>query len=167
MRHPNTQMIKVTASALILMFIPAIASAGSITGRPSVVDGDTIEINGVRIRFEGIDAPESRQLCENASGKRYRCGQVSANALDTFLSQSRPTTCRATGKSYDRIVGRCVRSDGLDVNAWMVRNGHAIDWPKYSNGRYAKDQAEAQSARLGIWGGKFEMPCIARGARCD
>ncbi|WP_313592074.1 thermonuclease family protein [Agrobacterium cavarae] len=160
-------MIKAIVSALTLTLIPAIASADNITGRASVVDGDTIEINGVRIRFEGIDAPESRQLCEDAGGKRYRCGQVSAKALDTFLSQSRPTTCTATGKSYDRIVGHCVRSDGLNVNAWMVRNGHAIDWPKYSNGRYAEDQAEAQAARLGIWGGKFEMPCIARGARCD
>jgi len=29
----------------------------------SVIDGDTIEVHGQRIRIHGIDAPESRQLC--------------------------------------------------------------------------------------------------------
>ncbi len=155
--------------AFLLLFgiASTAASAAEITGRATVIDGDTIEIAGSRIRFDGIDAPESRQTCENASGKTYRCGQASAAALDRFLSQSRPTTCAATGRSYDRIVGRCVRADGNDVNAWMVRNGHAIDWPKYSGGRYAADQAEAQAKRRGIWSGSFQPPCVVRKARCD
>lgn len=159
-------MIKVTALTLALALIPSLAAAGDITGRASVIDGDTIEINGMRIRFEGIDAPESRQICENAAGKAYRCGQASAKALDAFLAKSRPTTCTATGTSYDRVVGYCVRADGADVNTWMVRNGYAIDWPKYSGGRYAPEQAEAQAARVGIWAGAFEEPCVIRRARC-
>ncbi|WP_333632057.1 thermonuclease family protein [Agrobacterium cavarae] len=160
-------MIKATALTLTLVLSPALAAAADITGRASVIDGDTIEINGVRIRFEGIDAPESRQICENAAGKAYRCGQASAKALEAFLAKSRPTTCTATGTSYDRIVGYCERADGADVNAWMVRNGYAIDWPKYSGGRYAPEQEEAQAARAGIWAGAFDPPCVMRGARCD
>ncbi|MDP9572384.1 UNVERIFIED_ORG: endonuclease YncB(thermonuclease family) [Agrobacterium larrymoorei] len=158
------------AVAVCLLFFAATAataSSGEITGRASVIDGDTIEIAGTRIRFDGIDAPESRQTCANPSGKPYRCGQASAAALDKFLSQSRPTTCTATGKSYDRVVGHCVRADGADVNAWMVRNGHAIDWPKYSGGRYGAIQAEAQAERRGIWSGSFQRPCVVRGASCD
>lgn len=160
-------MIKAIALVLTLALTPSLASAADIAGRASVIDGDTIEINGVRIRFEGIDAPESRQVCEDAAGKAYRCGQASAKALDAFLAKSRPTTCTATGKSYDRIVGYCVRADGADVNTWLVRNGHAIDWPKYSGGRYVSAQAEAQASHAGIWAGAFDPPCVVRGARCD
>lgn len=159
-------MIKATALTLTLVLSPALAAAADITGRASVIDGDTIEINGVRIRFEGIDAPESRQVCENAAGKAYRCGQASAKALNAFLSKSRPTTCTATGTSYNRVVGYCARADGADVSTWMVRNGYAIDWPKYSGGRYASEQAEAQAARVGIWAGAFEEPCVIRRVRC-
>ncbi|MEJ8308605.1 thermonuclease family protein [Agrobacterium larrymoorei] len=160
-------MIWVTFIAALALALPNIATAAEITGRASVIDGDTIEINGTRIRFNGIDAPESNQLCQNASGKAYRCGQASAKALDAFLSQSRPTTCVPTGKSYDRLVGHCVRADGSDVNTWMVRNGYAIDWPKYSHGFYAETQQEAQLAKAGIWSGSFQMPCVVRGSLCD
>ncbi|MGP4694109.1 thermonuclease family protein [Agrobacterium cavarae] len=114
-----------------------------------------------------MDAPESRQTCESASGKAYRCVQVSAKALVAFLAKSRPTTCTATGTSYGRIVGFCVRADGTDVNTWMVRNGHAINWAKYSGGRYASEQAEAQATRSGMWARQFQAPCVVGGARCD
>lgn len=160
-------MNAVAMSLLFFVATAVTAPSAEITGRASVIDGDTIEIAGTRIRFDGIDAPESRQTCENASGKPYRCGQASATALDKFLAQSRPTTCTTTGKSYDRLIGHCTRADGADVNAWMVRNGHAIDWPKYSHGRYAADQAEAQDERRGLWSGSFQEPCVVRQTRCN
>lgn len=111
--------------AILLVASPL--QAFEISGRASVVDGDTIEIAGQRIRFDGIDAPESRQVCRTSSGEAYRCGRVSADALDKFLAQSRPTFCVPKGKSYDRVVAVCRRADGVDVNAWMVRNGYGVE----------------------------------------
>lgn len=156
--------------ALAIIAFPLFAvpiEAAEIAGRASVIDGDTIEIAGQRIRFDGIDAPESRQVCLTSSGEPYRCGKVSANALNGFLAQSRPTFCITKGKSYDRVVAVCRRADGADVNGWMVRNGHAVDWIKYSKGRYAAEQREAKANQRGIWAGQFELPCFVRGSRCD
>ena len=59
---------------VIAMSFPSLAAQEIIAGRASVLDGDTIEIRGERIRLFGIDAPESRQMCANANGQSYRCG---------------------------------------------------------------------------------------------
>jgi endonuclease YncB( thermonuclease family) len=146
----------------------ATASAGAdrtISGRASVIDGDTIEIHGQRIRINGIDAPESRQLCEDEAGKTYRCGQVAAFALDDFLKAARPTTCHEVDRDrYGRMVARCT-AGGQDVAEWLVRHGHAIDWPKYSKGAYGSAEEAARAARAGIWRGKFDRPWEWRKAR--
>ncbi|WP_420838303.1 thermonuclease family protein [Aquibium microcysteis] len=145
----------------------AFAHAQTVTGRASVVDGDTIEIAGERIRLHGIDAPESGQRCQDKAGRAYRCGQVAANALDAFLAQSRPISCRFVERDrYRRFVGDCYRADGASVAAWMVRNGHALDWPRYSRGAYAADQAEARRVGAGMWQGRYVEPWEwRRGAR--
>jgi len=63
------------------------AEKGSvIIGIASIIDGDTIEIHGHRIRLFGVDAPESRQLW-SLNGRKYRCGQRAAFALSDFLGQ--------------------------------------------------------------------------------
>lgn len=156
--------IIVVAIALFAVFAYAsIASAGEFIGRASVIDGDTIEIDGQRIRLHGIDAPESAQVCSSANGKPYRCGKDAAFALDSFLAASRPTRCVEMDRDrYKRVVAECFRADGANVNAWMVRQGHAVDWVRYSKGRYSGEQAEAKREALGVWSGPFEMPCSYR-----
>jgi hypothetical protein len=72
----------------LLLSLPALAD---LTGRASVIDGNTIEIHGQRIRLFGIDAPESQQLCQ-AGGESYRCGQQAALALSAHIA-ARPATC--------------------------------------------------------------------------
>jgi endonuclease YncB( thermonuclease family) len=141
------------------LFGQALAGGNQVVGRASVIDGDTIEIRGERIRFNGVDAPESRQLCQNARGKPYRCGQAAALALDDYLAASRPTRCVEVDRDrYKRIVANCFRADGQNVAAWLVRTGHALDWPRYSKGRYADEQRAARAARSGIWQGRFVEP---------
>jgi endonuclease YncB( thermonuclease family) len=147
--------------AVLAAFVAAssFAHAGEITGRAAVIDGDTIEIRGERIRLNGVDAPESRQLCQDSNGKDYRCGQAAALALDQYLAASRPTRCIEVDRDrYKRMVANCFRADGANVAAWLVRHGYALDWSKYSKGRYAADQQKAKAAGAGMWRGKFLEP---------
>ncbi|MCO5730073.1 thermonuclease family protein [Rhizobium sp. SSA_523] len=150
--------------AIALTLAPLTARAqGPVTGRASIIDGDTIEIRGQRIRLQGIDAPESWQGCWDASGKMYRCGKVAADALDQFLAASRPTRCDfVEWDRYHRMVGECFRSDGASVGDWMVRSGHALDYTKYSKGAFVKAQREAEAKKAGIWQGRFDPPWEAR-----
>jgi endonuclease YncB( thermonuclease family) len=151
----------------------SVASSGSppgksITGRASVIDGDTIEISGQRIRFNGIDAPEGAQRCNDASGQSYACGRESAKALDGFLATSRPVTCKFVGwDQYGRFVGDCNRADGASVQEWLVKNGHALDWPRYSHGDFSGQEKAARASKRGVWKGDFQKPWEWRAAQRD
>jgi endonuclease YncB( thermonuclease family) len=123
------------------------------------VDGDTIELSKQRIRLNGVDAPETAQICQDRTGRDYRCGQVAAEALDEWLARSRPTRCVGVSRDqYNRIVADCFRADGQSVQKWLVRSGHALDWPRYSKGAFAPDQAAARAAGSGVWQGRFDPP---------
>ncbi len=142
------------------------SNAETIVGRASVIDGDTVEIHGERIRFNGIDAPESAQLCADAGGQAYRCGARSADALDGWLATSSPTTCKFVERDqYGRFVGNCTRADGASVQRWLVRNGYAMDWPRYSSGAFAKEQSAAKAEKIGIWQGESQPPWEWRAAQ--
>jgi endonuclease YncB( thermonuclease family) len=135
-------------SAAIIGFAPAFA-APSITGRAYVVDGDTIKVDGTTVRLHGIDAPEAGQSCAAASGGAWACGYAATAALARLID-GREVSCRhVTFDKYHRVVGHCVAGD-LDVNAEMVRGGHAWAFVKYSSDFIAVEQ-EARAARSGIW----------------
>jgi endonuclease YncB( thermonuclease family) len=153
-------------AGLALLLAASANAQDPLIGRATIIDGDTIEIAGERIRFNGIDAPESWQTCIDRGGAEYRCGQASAFALDAFLAESRPTRCDFIERDrYMRFVGNCYRADGTGVSAWLVRNGFALDWPRYSKGAYSAQQDEARTSRSGIWQGDFVEPWEARKLR--
>lgn len=121
-------------------------SASDIVGVASAVDGDTIEIHGTRIRLSGFDTPE----------RGARCGDVNvyqraANELDQFIA-GRTVSCNSNGTdTHDRTVATC-SVNGVDLGDHMVSTGWGRDWPRYSHGAYADEEAEARRASRGIWG---------------
>lgn len=126
-----------------------------IFGRSTVIDGDTIEIRGVRIRLHGIDAPESGQLCLNGE-KRVRCGAEAANNLDQFIGKTNVACEQLDTDRYGRVIARCY-ANGEELNSWMVRNGWAIAYRKYSDD-YVSDEKLAKADLAGIWSYQFTNP---------
>lgn len=148
-----------------------------LIGRASVIDGDTIEIAGRRIRMQAIDAPESAQTCTDEASQPWRCGQKAALALDRMID-SRPVTCeidpREPSDRYGRALGWClVAGDALSTR--MVREGWAVayrqylDYRDHTPHRWKSDiiaaEEEARGGKRGIWRGTFQMPWEWRKAK--
>jgi endonuclease YncB( thermonuclease family) len=124
---------------------------GPLTGQAIVIDGDTLEIAGTRVRLEGIDAPETAQTCGRRFIGWWACGEAATNALKKLVA-SRDVRCEARGlDKYDRMLGVCYAGE-TDINAAMVRHGLAWAFIKYSR-TYEAAEAEARADRVGIWQG--------------
>lgn len=101
------------------------AQSEPVAGVASVIDGDTLEIHGQRVRLFGIDAPESGQPCETAQGERWRCGRDAAIALADLIGRA-PIQCDPQDiDRYGRVVAVCYQGN-LDIGAEMVRAGWAV-----------------------------------------
>ena len=139
----------------ILIAVMPVSSLAAITGPARVIDGDTIEVEGQRIRLHGIDAPEGRQLCFD-DGEPWLCGTDATSALRNKISD-RQVTCEEIDRDrYERIVARCV-VDGEDLGEWMVLRGWAVAYVYYSY-EYTRAEAIAKSREQGIWASEFDMP---------
>ena len=142
-------------SVLLAWAAPAFAD---ITGKPRVIDGDTIEVAGQRIRLHGIDTPEAKQLCE-ADGKPWRCGQEATFALANIIGRTWVDCVERDRDRYGRIVAVCKigGAKGQDLGAWMVSEGWALAYRKYSMDYVAAEDI-ARKAGRGMWRGKFIAP---------
>src|SRR3984893_16412001 len=142
--------------ALLLFLLPAIAEAADITGIPKIREGDQIQIGNSRIRLGGIDAPSLDQLCLNPKGERWTCG---AAARDELVRQfgDKSWTChvRSTDRR-GRLVARC-DVDGEDVQKWLVKNGWALSYVRFSHD-YDEDEKAAREAKAGNGQGAFTPP---------
>jgi len=131
-------------------------ATGTMVGRASVIDGDTIDIRGTRIRFSGIDAPESKQSCRDRSGADYACGRRAAFALADKIGAQNLSCQIQDHDKYGRSVATCALGS-VDLNGWMVSSGWALAYRQYSTA-YVGAEAEAETAKLGMWEGEFTPP---------
>ena len=115
---------------------------GPITGNVRVVDGDTIVVGEIRIRLEGIDAPETAQTCGRKWFGSWPCGAAATEALSNLIG-SKPVSCQPRGlDKYGRTLAVCF-VDGHDINAQMVRQGFAWAFVRYSRS-YVQEEAQAR-----------------------
>lgn len=147
------------------VLIGGYAEADPITGTPSVIDGDTLEIRGTRIRLHGIDAPESNQRCTNSGGESWPCGQRASLALADYIGRSTLTCWSRDTDRYGRVVAECFKGKH-NANAWMVAEGWAVAYRRYSRD-YDQLEDAAKVSKKNIWEGPFVMPWEWRRGRRD
>ena len=135
--------------------LPGIQSGPLLTGPAVVHDGDTITVAAVRIRLHGIDAPETDQPCQRRSGQ-WHCGREASGRLRALIADNEVRCTPLDTDRYGRTVARC-ELGGMDIQAWMVRNGWATAYTRYSKD-YLPQQRLAQIERLGIWQGESVSP---------
>lgn len=139
-------------------------AAPPIEGRASVVDGDTFDLGRERVRILGIDAPELDQSCIDAAGRSWPCGQRAKAALRTWLGSASVRCIPAYRDQGGRPVARCA-ARGRDIGRWLVENGWALDYPRYSEGAYRTAEQAARRRRIGVWAGTITPPWEWRAAR--
>jgi endonuclease YncB( thermonuclease family) len=121
----------------------------------TVTDGDSLRAGDERIRLIGVDAPELRQTCRDASGSEWDCGRAARTRMADLVARG-TVACDARGQDrYGRTLAVCSSGDIADVGERLVRDGYAVD---YGGGDYATAEREARSAGRGIWAGSFERP---------
>jgi endonuclease YncB( thermonuclease family) len=142
-------------TTLILSSAPLVL-ADQTTQQLRIIDGDTIVLNGERHRLKGIDSPETKQSCFTAKFQPWSCGQDATDALRKRIG-SADVTCRSSNKDrYGRNLSVCFSGE-LNLNTWLVENGWAVAYRRYSK-RYITHEQFARSDKAGIWAGRFIMP---------
>ena len=147
----------------LFLAVPVSTPAGAsiLAGPATVIDGDTIDMTGTRIRLIGIDAPESAQQCRR-DGQAWDCGAEATANLHAIVAEG-PLECAAQGSDrYGRTLATC-RNGLFDLGHEMVRRGLAI--PAFdAPDAYEEARDLARQLRFGLWAGEFEEPAAWRAA---
>src|SRR5450759_4449928 len=113
------------AIAFLACLACSLAQAADLSGVPRVVDGDTLAIGATKVRLEGIDAPETDQVCLNANGVHWACGIDARDQLVAHIA-GREINCNSHGTdAYRRTLTVCYLA-GEDLNGWLVQQGWAL-----------------------------------------
>jgi len=120
-----------------------------------VVDGDTIHLNGEKIRFTGIDTPELKQTCIK-EGVINPCGVIAKEILIKKINDNK-VECISNGKDqYKRTLAECF-VNGESLSSYLVRSGYGFAYRKYSK-KFILDEDYAKANKIGMWSMKFDYP---------
>ena len=120
-----------------------------------ITDGDTIKINGEKIRFSGIDTPELKQTCLKEDVKNF-CGKEAKQILIDKIADNKVFCIREGRDRYKRILAECF-VDNESLSRYLVRSGYAFAYRKYSK-KFIIDEDYARVNKLGMWSMEFEYP---------
>ena len=120
-----------------------------------IIDGDTIILNGEKIRFSGIDTPELKQTCLK-DDQEVGCGVTAKKLLAEKIGNT-TIECISEGKdTYKRTLAECF-VNGESLSKFLVRSGYAFAYRKYST-KFIKDEEFAKANKLGMWAMTFQYP---------
>ncbi len=160
-------MAKIFLILTFIFFLTQTLNGTEIYGTPKIIDGDTVHINNKKIRLEGIDAPEIKQQCKKPVlqisvmisfqfNKNYSCGVKSKVQLINKIADSKIKCISLSKDRYKRYLATCYK-DKINLNKWMVRNGYAVAYKRYSKD-YVRDEEYAKENKIGLWKGSFVRP---------
>lgn len=151
--------LAVAISWILASGLPVAADPSvQIRGKARAMDGDSVRIGRQEIRLWGIDAPEFDQPCER-DGRSWDCGRAARSALASRIDGRTIECVVRDHDAYGRAVSVCRVGGGrATLNEWLVRQGWAVDYRRYSKGAHAAAQRDARTAGRGIWSGRFELP---------
>lgn len=145
-------MIRFILPLLAALLLAAPAAAQFVTGIATVTDGDSMRVDGERIRLYGVAAPEIDRTCPIAGGREWKCGIVSRDFL-TAMAALGPVYCEGIERDqYGRLLAICDAYDGRSINEEMVRSGMAWAFTRYADD-YLPEEREARAAGIGVWQG--------------
>lgn len=134
----------------------ATADVSQFSGFPKVIDGDTVQFADVKLQMEGIDAPQTDQLCFDRAGKRWKCG-VTAREYLKQQAGNKSWKCDVVRKNmYGRLLARC-RAGDEDIARQMVQAGWALASTTES-AAYLENEEVARATEAGLWAGAFVTP---------
>ncbi len=156
---------------VVVLCLPMVVGAGAhaseLVGVPRIVDADTVYLGEVRVRLEGVDAPEMDQRCLDAAGAKRQCGIEARSALEAFAG-GHPWTCLPSGRDrYGRVLAHC-SVNGEDVGGWLGEQWagvgihenirRPISLTRAPPAKMNADSGKALSSPPGIGGADLQRP---------
>ena len=149
----NKKKAILATSVLLLVFFFTFTNIKSQDIK--ITDGDTIKINGEKIRFSGIDTPELKQTCIK-DGENNSCGLTAKQILIDKIGKNKVKCIEEGRDRYKRILAECfINNESL--SSYLVRSGYAFAYRKYSN-KFITDEDYARINKLGMWSMEFDYP---------
>ena len=120
-----------------------------------IIDGDTIILNGEKMRFSGIDTPELKQTCLK-DDREVSCGMTAKRLLAEKIGNATIECTREGKDTYKRTLTECF-VNGESLSKFLVQSGYAFAYRKYST-KFVKDEEFAKANKLGMWAMTFQYP---------